>query len=196
MINRTTTQEENFLAFMCHLSPIIPLIPFFILWLGGLATPIGYDLLRLTIYSLHFLLFSRLIFPLVGWMIGVNEKIAWIVHHAKSALNFQITYSFLFYIPIIIGQRMFDDFVGDAGDLDGGGWALAAFPFIIMFGFVEVILLLLHVILVFIASMIALSGIKNVEQKSRLIYPKTYPLVIPFFRTKNPGDEKEKNTLM
>lgn len=174
MINHTPTPSEKTWAFICHISPLISFL-------------IINKLLDNRTFSenlIHLLLFSRLIFPIVGWMMGTREKSPWIVHHAKSVLNFQLTYSFLFYIPWIIFVIMrhyvlkdiptLDDGSYDIESLDGFGMAVLILILLLCLG-IEVILQFIHLVLVLRACLITLKPtVKIVDKESRLIYPKTY----------------------
>ena len=196
MNNQAPTASEKDWALMCHLCPLIPLLIIIALIFGGAEIN----------FWIHLLSFSRLIFPLYGWMIGEQNNSRWIVHHAKSSLNFQITYSILFYIPWIISSMIANDIIsqfitcpddslpieerehmpchGRITRMEGFVLGLLLLPVLISLVVTEGILLLIHVILVLKAANLAQEPTEEkVGETSRIIYPKTYPLVIPFFRT-------------
>jgi uncharacterized Tic20 family protein len=156
MSHHFPTKKERFMASLCHLSPLIPLVIILLFISRGIS-----------ITWMGILFFARFALPMLCWKIGKQNP--WIVHHAKSALNFQITQTFILLSPRIIV------------------WALiAAHPAFVLIRFfffsLEIVLLVTHVILAVKAAMIAQ---KNMEKKGQLIYPKTYPLTIPFFRAPN-----------
>jgi uncharacterized Tic20 family protein len=176
MINHHPTKRDRFIASMCHLSPVIPLVLIILCSLTGIGDA-----------WIGVLFFSRLVLPIICWHIGRNNP--WIIHHAKISFNFQMTQTFILLIPLLICGVLLSANLEEVSPV---------FLLIILLSLViQIALIFIHFMLAGKASMMATN---NIDETGKLIYPLNYPLTISFF--KNPQTSRhfmelpEKNLLL
>ncbi len=149
-------------------------------------------LIHLSVFTKCVIPFGNFIFPLILWATKRNE--AFIDHHGRNALNFQISVFLYFILVVCLGIAGFILLAADfhyeesfipAKNLFAISDFSEALPFVILAAILAIVLLALFVLEIF--------GVVNASIKASNGALYSYPLSIPFISPESDNRNKHSN---